>query len=523
LTEVERAGNRTTWLRYQVAKADRRFIRLARACSELQRSVLSLDGADESTNAAVLAVDTRVLRVGPKAARLSRRVLLEPARMCQQIRSETRQVGVLDKRIRTRPTLVSPNGGSIVQHAPTTIAWTIPIAASSGSFRLELRSDDGSRQRLNEAGIAALPGSTVYTVPWDVTEAVGTYRLGVYFCDKNGKVLGSDFSDSNLEIIAIAPDPVSTPAPTPTVTPSPSPTATPTPSPSPTVPAGSFNVRNYGAKGDGTVNDRPAIQRAVDACAAAGGGTVYLPAGTYFLDSGVVPSGSYYYIAIALKDNVTLAGDGAATRIRSTRSSLNNIGGAHLSNVTVRDLVDIGGSENGIKFGACDRVTISNVTVSGHYIGFGLYGCTNLNVRNCIARENGMGFCLGDDVVNQVPQTGSHDQSLTNCEAYDNSTGIRIHDGGSATLTNCYAHHNTTGLLATRCSGLVVDRGRYEYNRRDVERNTGWGGIALAGVNGGLFTDVALSNNLDATGPGNTIQQSVMQSTFGPSANIVIR
>src|SRR5258708_34409676 len=42
-----------------------------------------------------------------------------------------------------------------------------------------------------------------------------------------------------------------------------------------------YNVRNYGAVGDGTNVDSPAIDKAIQAAADAGGGTVYLPAGTY--------------------------------------------------------------------------------------------------------------------------------------------------------------------------------------------------------------------------------------------------
>jgi len=42
-----------------------------------------------------------------------------------------------------------------------------------------------------------------------------------------------------------------------------------------------FNVRDYGATGRKEDNARPAIQRAIDACGQAGGGTVYVPPGEY--------------------------------------------------------------------------------------------------------------------------------------------------------------------------------------------------------------------------------------------------
>src|SRR5271157_2758534 len=42
-----------------------------------------------------------------------------------------------------------------------------------------------------------------------------------------------------------------------------------------------FNVKNYGATGKKADNAQKAIQKAVDACAEAGGGTVYLPPGEY--------------------------------------------------------------------------------------------------------------------------------------------------------------------------------------------------------------------------------------------------
>jgi len=68
-------------------------------------------------------------------------------------------------------------------------------------------------------------------------------------------------------------------------------------------PAGktSFNVRDYGAVGDGQNLDSPAIDKAIDAAAEAGGGTVLVPAGTYL-------SGS-----IHLKSNIHLVIDAGAT------------------------------------------------------------------------------------------------------------------------------------------------------------------------------------------------------------------
>ncbi len=52
-----------------------------------------------------------------------------------------------------------------------------------------------------------------------------------------------------------------------------------------------FNVKDYGAKGDSTTNDRDAIQLAINACFTAGGGTVYFPNGIYLVN-GLVTSGN---------------------------------------------------------------------------------------------------------------------------------------------------------------------------------------------------------------------------------------
>ena len=52
-----------------------------------------------------------------------------------------------------------------------------------------------------------------------------------------------------------------------------------------TVSCASLNVRAFGATGDGTTKDTAAFQKALDACAAAGGGEVVVPAGNYLIGS----------------------------------------------------------------------------------------------------------------------------------------------------------------------------------------------------------------------------------------------
>ncbi|MBD2865580.1 glycosyl hydrolase family 28-related protein [Paenibacillus oceani] len=81
-----------------------------------------------------------------------------------------------------------------------------------------------------------------------------------------------------------------------------------------------LNVKSFGAKGDGVTDDGTAIQAAIDACTAAGGGVVYAPPGTYLI------GGDQY---INVKANVILHGAGSATKF------ISGTGGRHGNHILV--------------------------------------------------------------------------------------------------------------------------------------------------------------------------------------------
>lgn len=90
-----------------------------------------------------------------------------------------------------------------------------------------------------------------------------------------------------------------------------------------------FDVRQFGARGDGQSNDQTPIQAAADAAARAGGGIVSFPAGTWAHND-----------VIALGSNVTVQGAGAETVLLSTNPhraalSFTDAGGCSIRSIKV--------------------------------------------------------------------------------------------------------------------------------------------------------------------------------------------
>jgi hypothetical protein len=167
--------------------------------------------------------------------------------------------------------------------------------------------------------------------------------------------------------------------------------------------SGAFaNVLDYGAKGDNATNDTAAIQSAINAVFAAGGGTVYFPSGTY-----LVTGLSLNWGSSAVSVNFVGSGQ-TATVIKKTGVSVDamfNLS-ASASDGTYSEFSDmrVTGNTNGDGFTITNlarnvwrNVRIDNCNVGIENLGSlinAFYDCNLLsNVIGYRARKSGGIFC----------------------------------------------------------------------------------------------------------------------------------
>jgi len=205
----------------------------------------------------------------------------------------------------------------------------------------------------------------------------------------------------------------------------------------PTV-AAVYNVRDYGAKGDGTTLDSPAINAAIEAAVNDGGGQVLLPAGTYLsgsirlksnIDLHLAPGatilagsdkgiydesesfggfpeyqdGGHTYFHNSLiwaegQTNVSITGHGFIDGKGLTRQDTETAGNIHggsighgdkaialklCRQVTIRDVTIYRGGHFAIIMTGCDLSTIDNVTIDTNRDGFDIDCCKYMTITNC--------------------------------------------------------------------------------------------------------------------------------------------
>jgi hypothetical protein len=184
------------------------------------------------------------------------------------------------------------------------------------------------------------------------------------------------------------------------------------------------NVRDFGAVGDNINDDTASLQSAIDSVASSGGGTVYVPAGTYKLSYKLV-SGVTGLHCLLMRSNVKFVGDGFGTILRvrdndpfpGPGSIARVIGTAeNLDSVTLEAFSVDGNQANIPGFSSGNNPVPAN----GGNILFGYYDgltCSRIRIQ-AVASYNGFG--QGIQLVGQ-PTSLAHDLWIENCIVHDNA------------------------------------------------------------------------------------------------------
>lgn len=261
-----------------------------------------------------------------------------------------------------------------------------------------------------------------------------------------------------------------------------------------------FSVQAYGAEGDGNTLDTAAIQSAIDACASAGGGTVYFPAGTYlsgtitfkshvalYLEAGAMLLGStslddypvtipeyrsytdnYTERSLIYAENVenisilgrgTIDGQGAAFKERRTQENPYKmrpymIRVIQSRDVTVRDIT-IRNSPMWVQhYLACEDVLIDGITVNsnvaGNNDGIDIDSCRRVRIANC-------NIYSGDDaiVLKATSDRPCQDVTITNCNLSSHCNAFKLGTESNGGFQNIALSNSS--IFDTRLAGIALE------------------------------------------------------------------
>jgi hypothetical protein len=235
-------------------------------------------------------------------------------------------------------------------------------------------------------------------------------------------------------------------------------------------PLKTVNVVDYGAVGDGHTVNTDALQKALDACAAAGGGVVRVPTGTFLTGT------------IALRDKETLALDAGATLLGSMR--VQDYRPQHLIVADgAKNVAIVGpGTVDGQGFAFWTKSTIltpgdlkkihyarihywkHNAQRAGHLVV--LSNCTNVRISN-VTLQNADGWTCHllncDNVVvdgvrirnplhgpntDGIDVDGSQDVAITNCDIVTGDDAVCLKNR----LSHVAYPHACKNVTISRCT-----------------------------------------------------------------------
>jgi len=198
-----------------------------------------------------------------------------------------------------------------------------------------------------------------------------------------------------------------------------------------------YNVRDFGAKGDGKTLDTKAIQVAIDSCNKEHGGTVLIPAGDFICGT------------IELKSNVTLHLSAQGRLLGSTRREDYGAGkgvppgngnivfvyAVNAENITIEGRGTIDGNGQAFYTGKGDNTGPGQRGVGGnfdrpHLIVF--YQCSNFIVKDVFLTRSAY-HCFRILHCKQVQLTGIRIYNRVN----KNNDGFHFNDSQYVHITNC--------------------------------------------------------------------------------------
>ena len=247
-----------------------------------------------------------------------------------------------------------------------------------------------------------------------------------------------------------------------------------------------FDVTTYGAEGDGETDDHDAIQDAIDACEAAGGGVVYFPNSHYAWQDTILVGDNCHLdfdwsTVTGLRDGVE---DGHAL-ISNKGFDEDGHGGA--ANWSVRNIIIDSPDTNGITTAHSGEAEIHNVigeSILDHYVD--IAGSLDILTSNLWVREAGTRFNQPFQ-WDSLPEDGGANNVIVDGEPVEPNYDGTINEGCSLKGARIRPENNTPD------SSIHIHRdGHGDYVIEDVVIENGGDGIlADPDIE---FGDVQISN-----------------------------
>lgn len=215
-----------------------------------------------------------------------------------------------------------------------------------------------------------------------------------------------------------------------------------------------FNVKAYGAKGDGVTDDTAAIQAAINAVVALGSGVVFFPLGTYVCNNPSTPAQSTGY--------VIFAGSGMYSTTLLATTAVNAV----LSQKMPGEVIDMTVDGGAIATNGLSQTTSGAITIS--HMAARRVRCRNINTTSGawvhIVWDEAQIYQIDryylEDVVWEGPSNNSADAAAI---SYVNDVYVtNLRCKGLGRTPNLYAAHSLVadGIICDQPNGtaaLVID------------------------------------------------------------------